>query len=136
MTDPLDSIQVELGHGRTLTLARLLEGWEKHVRRLERELRQPVTELTWGAHDYFAALFLRDFISRGTELQGFEITRQVDERIAAVDALFREFTESDKRGLVTRFGEVTPSSNAWWWRRVPTQGLVRDELETWLTRSS
>jgi len=136
MTDELESIAVDMGHGRSRTMAELIGGWQRHVTRLDEESRMPVQRSTWGAHDYFAALSLRDWVRDGASSLSSDLKRLVDFRVSDADRLLRHFTDPDARGLVARFGRATPGADAWWWHRIPRSGPVRDELETWLARAA
>lgn len=127
-----DYMQIQLRPGLTRTLEELLEGWERHVLRLSSEMSERMTETTWGAHDYFAALHLRDVIEDGR----FQLDHHADEelslRLGLSEETFLAFTEVDHNDSVVRFGEqsVAPHDR-WWWRRIPRAGLVRSELDAW-----
>ncbi len=131
MTD-LEGIRVQLAHDRTFTMQGLVVGWQRHIARLAEEMPGPVREETWGAHDYFAALSLRDHIETGRDGLSRRRDHLVAASVATTDELLRAITEEDRRGLVIRYGEPEPSlSSRWWWQRLPMGGLVREELDSW-----
>ncbi|MDR6117703.1 hypothetical protein QE370_000887 [Aeromicrobium sp. SORGH_AS981] len=131
MTD-LEGIRVQLAHDRTFTMQGVVVGWQRHIARLAEEMRGPVRQETWGAHDYFAALSLRDLVETGRYGLARRHDHLVAASVAATDELLREITEEDRRGVVVRYGEPEPSlSSRWWWHRLPTRGLVREELDSW-----
>lgn len=128
----LEDIRVELPHGRSLTMQELIHGWERHVSRLAAEMPGPTTDESWGAHDYFAALNLRDLIESARSELDDDQDLLVDFRVTIADEALRAMTDEDHEGLVTRFGQRDPRSvSRWWWHRVPRKGLVRAELDEW-----
>lgn len=128
----LEGIHVRVSRDRTLTMQDLVDGWQRHVTRLMEEMRVLVGEETWGAHDYFAALSLRDHIESGRSGLSNEEDALIHASVAGSDELLRSITEEDLDGLLIRYGEPEVSlSTRWWWNRVPTEGLVREELERW-----
>lgn len=135
MTSDFESIQVELPYGRMLTLGQLMASWATRVSRVAEEMPAPVVLSTWGAHDYFAALAVRDFLQAGAAQLNAEQLVELEERVGPTDGLLRRITEPDEKGLVVRFGEVAPSRQHWWWARLPMTGLIREELEAWLSNA-
>lgn len=132
----LEGIPVELPYGRVRTMQALVDGWQRHVARLAEEIRGPVRKETWGAHDYFAALSLRDHIESGRSGLHRSQDHLVSTAVAEADELLRVITEKDRGGLVIRYGEPGPIPfSRWWWRRIPTGGLVREELDLWPANS-
>lgn len=128
----LEGIHVDLRNGRTLTMKGLVDAWQRHIARLAEEMRRPIGKETWGAHDYFAALSLRDLIESGRSGVGHDQDRLISASVAGADELLRAITEEDRSGVVVRYGEPEATlSSRWWWHRLPTGGLVREELESW-----
>ncbi|MCX6405284.1 MAG: hypothetical protein NTV28_00030 [Propionibacteriales bacterium] len=128
----LEDIHVQLPYGRTFTMQMLVDGWQRHIARLAEEMRGPAREETWGAHDYFAALSLRDHIETGRDGLGRRHDHLVAASVAATDELLRAITEEDRRGVVILYGEPESIlSSRWWWHRLPMGGLVREELDSW-----
>lgn len=128
----LEGIHVDLPSGRTLTMQELVDGWRRHITRLAEEMRGPIGKETWGAHDYFAALSLRDLIESARSGVGHDQDRLISASVAGADELLRAITEDDPGDVVVRYGEPESSlSSRWWWHRLPTGGLVREELESW-----
>ena len=128
MTDELNELMVKLPHGRSLSIADLLNGWRQHVHRLETEASQPPADTDWGAHDLIAALTLRDFISGGTDELTARQRSLVAEQLAPVDEEYKRFTEYDAARAVRTFAERPLSDSRWWWDRVPRSGLAREEI--------
>jgi hypothetical protein len=113
----------ELGAGRTVSLVELLEGWAAHVVRLRTESLLPIQDDAWGMHDLVAALFIRDGLERalaGGPVSGSAI-------VAAVDDLYRSFTVVDELQLMHLI-EPSAKHAGWWWGRIPSSGVVADEL--------
>lgn len=112
-----------------MSLSEVINGWERHLARLMEESTRATDRDTWGAHDYFAALHLRDYAESGVR-RGGEIERLARDRLVPIDANFITFTEEDERGLVRRFADE-PENGFWWWGRIPLAGLARTELDQW-----
>lgn len=127
--DPL-KVRVQFASGDQITLAELIDAWGGHVARLAEESTQPETRETWGAHDFFAALHLRDCAERALRVHG-GVEDLARSRLRPHDELPVSFTERDSGHLVRRFGEE-PTTLGWWWDRIPRTGLVRGDLEHWL----
>lgn len=129
----LDEIYVNISNETSLSLRQLLDGWSNHVGRIASEMRRPVSRETWGAHDYFAALHLRDFIALGRSELGSADAAEVDYHLLSADMKLRDITEDDTEALVLRFAALSEAEGReeWWWHRIPVAGLVRLELNDW-----
>jgi len=112
---------VTSGH-RAETLLQVLEAWAAHVVHLYEDIHER-SEGSWGAHDYVAALFIRDRVEAG--LVSTEFRPAV---VQAVDALFEAFTVEDEAMLLDPV-QARPDAGGPWWSRVPASGPVRDELD-------
>ena len=133
------NIRVHLRHSQiSWTMEFIRNAWERHIVRLRSEMFEPVSNSTWGAHDYFAALNLRDFFARGQEGLSRSQQEAAVEYIADPDRMLRDMTEHDTEGLVVYYGEPSLDGleDRWWWYRIPTAGLVRTELFEWHERAS
>lgn len=129
MNRGFDSIRVHLSPHRSVTFSQLMDAWSRHLARLEQEADLQAGDDRWGAHDFFAALSLRDALEHALEALPRNQAQVARDELAARDAVLRQFTEEDAAHLVRRFGE-RPTGD-WWWDRVPISGLVREELAAW-----
>src|SRR5260370_7970432 len=99
--ESLELVTVAMPYGRTKTLAELVNGWDEHVKRLRaEEHRSSEDPSVWGAHDYLAALHLRDLVIAGADQSPSEIREVALRLVASVDEAFRAFTEPDSVGVV------------------------------------
>lgn len=120
------------GDGSVLAMGQVADGWRQHVERFQDELPKTLDDRTvWGAHDWAAALYLRDALSRAQgELRATE-RDLAEQAIAEADEQYREMSELDDDGLLFRFlMELKPADpRGWWWRMIPKRGPVREELD-------
>jgi hypothetical protein len=135
MTDPevndlLAQIEIALPHGRSRRLSEVVAGWGQHVQRLqaERYVNIETAPDVWGIHDYIAALHLRDLVNIGLDQSPLEMRSMAMVIITDADNAFKSFTEPDRRGAIEQFSGERHESEAWWWKRLPQSGPVRDEL--------
>jgi hypothetical protein len=127
--DPLTQVIVTLPYDRRKTLAELVNGWLKHVKHLQAEEHSSLQDArVWGAHDYIAALHLRDMVFTGVDQSPSEIRDIALSRVATTDEIFKSFTEPDLRGVVDRFSGEQHVDSEWWWKRLPKSGPAREEL--------
>jgi len=111
-------------------LGDLVEAWRGHIDRLLREQDSTLEDHSvWGAHDYAAALHLRDGVARGLNTLPDEGRFDAISLVRSVDEIFMQFTEPDIACLVVRFLATDECRREWWWYRIPTRGPVRDELQ-------
>jgi hypothetical protein len=112
--------------GEPIYLLDIVDSWARHVLRLAVEAAAPPdpTANTWGAHDYIAALHIRDRLEHA-----LSTTQPVVELacVAATDELFRRFTVIDESGKLRGCGVDVPLE-PWWWQRVPAEGPVAEDL--------
>jgi hypothetical protein len=125
----LEAVQVPLGAGRVRTVADLVVGYGAHVNKLlaERDLQPSEDRDAWNAHDYVATLILRGLADRGLGLLDDDLRAKVNQAVARVDELLKDFTEPDQQHLVRRFA-AEDAGPQWWWDRIPRSGPVRAEL--------
>lgn len=113
----------------------LVNSWNDRVRRIANELNQPATRDSWGAHDYFGALYLRSSIEKSQIALDSDQARLVEVHLSPIDELLSAITETDHDELVIRYGEAGLwAVEQWWWHRIPLTGLVREELKEWEAR--
>lgn len=132
----MELTDVDLGYGRTRSAADLIVGWTAHVNRLHSELYLRPGEDTeaWTAHDYVAALIIRDVVERSLRLLPREVEDHAFTLVTKYDELLRSFTEPDQTGILQRFAPDEWGSG-WWWQRLPQSGPVRQELEAFAARN-
>jgi hypothetical protein len=132
----MEATAFDLGHGTSRSVADLVVGWAAHVNKLHAEqyLRPGEDNEAWTAHDYVAALIIRDFVERALR----ELPRVVEDHaftaVTKHDELLRSFTEPDSTGILQRFAAEEWNSN-WWWQRLPQSGPVRQELDAFADRT-
>jgi hypothetical protein len=126
----LAKIVVSLPDGRAKTLAELVDGWREHVARLRDESRSgtAIGPLTWGAHDYLAALNLRSLVSQSVEQIPSEAQQRAKALVCSSDEILMSFTQPDINGWIERFAGDRHAELEWWWKRIPLSGPVRDEI--------
>jgi hypothetical protein len=115
-----------------LTLGELVDGWSAHVHRLVVEQGASAGDQSvWIAHDYVAAMQLRDAIARGVDKLAPALRSDADAGVEAADRLFMDSTSPDEGGVVRAFAEIDTSHTGWWWSRLPRTGPIRAELDEW-----
>ena len=120
---------VQVADQRYLDMANLLQAWKAHVEKLEGDLDLPNTDRSvWGAHDFIAALYMRDFLQSGLADLSDNRPTHIDEVIAKIDARFRSFTEADALGCAERIDGRFELARGWWWHRIPARGPAREDL--------
>jgi hypothetical protein len=122
---------VRINEGPTVT--ELAAGWFQHVEKLRADLPLGDDDRTvWGAHDLVAAAALRGRLELALAEVGGELGREVSAAVAEVDRAFWEFTEDDESEMLVRLDGRQDETLGWWWRRIPTAGPARRELDKWL----
>jgi hypothetical protein len=135
--EQLNSIEVFLSPNRCRPLRSLIDGWTKHVARLDLEHRSLHADdpTTWTAWDYIAALLIRDWVEEGMGLLVGSVERKVREMVKWHDARFCSFTGPDVGHLFARFASDAADEDLvdknWWWGRIPRSGPVLEELLEW-----
>ncbi|MDR2983840.1 MAG: hypothetical protein LBV34_03275 [Nocardiopsaceae bacterium] len=128
----LRMVRVQLSSQRMLDLANPLQAWKGHVEKIEGDLSLPESDRSlWGAHDFIAALYIRDFLQvgiSGLKRVGHE---KFDRIVEEIDERFRSYTEADEIGLAERADGRSGPNRGWWWRRIPDRGLIRIELSAY-----
>ncbi|WP_134765113.1 hypothetical protein [Nocardioides sp. 1609] len=129
------TVSVALNPYVSLSMGELLDGWRSHVRRLSVELDAETSDrATWGAHDYAAALHIREAFERGLALLQAQDRADAKREVADSDQYLQTRTEPDVGGLLNELLSAEATSDSWWWHRVPKRGPVRDELESYKRR--
>ncbi|MGC5033949.1 hypothetical protein [Micromonospora sp. DT229] len=107
----------------------LLRAWWEHLSKFTADLSVPPGDRSiWGAHDYIAALILRDRLAAAISRVDPTRRYRIESVVAEIDQLFMDFTEPDNDGCIERVDGRQDSSRGWWWKRVPARGPVRAEL--------
>ncbi|MGB3438435.1 MAG: hypothetical protein WBA97_06735 [Actinophytocola sp.] len=126
----LSEARVDLSMTRTSSLGELIYAWKLHITKLVGDmLRSSEDRTLWGAHDYVAALVLRDSIEAGMDLLGVEDRKIARVLLNDIDSLFKGYTEEDHDGCTSRIIGKESVGLSWWWGRIPRQGPVRREIE-------
>ncbi|WP_157756682.1 hypothetical protein [Plantactinospora sp. KBS50] len=133
----LNETVVSASPGRDIGLADLVGAWREHLSKLESDLLAPSDDRSiWGAHDYVAALVIRDLVAQGLALLSFDMRPRTERAVAELDQWFMNFTEPDPEGYAERIdGRVKPDREGWWYR-IPKSGPVRDEMVLCYGRSA
>lgn len=123
----LADMTTELANGREIAALDLIDSWGVHVARLvlDAERPEPPTGF-WGMWDYIATLHIR---SRVAQMLG---NHEPPPAVAAIDELFRRFSEPDTTNAVSRF-EADALLDGWWWNLIPREGSAREELDSVLS---
>jgi hypothetical protein len=125
-------VTVQVSSQRMLDLANLLQAWKGHVEKIEGDLSLPESDRSlWGAHDFIAALYIRDFLQvgiSGLKRVGHE---KFDRIVGEIDERFCSYTEVDEIGLAERVDGRSDPNRGWWWRRIPDRGPIRNELSAY-----
>lgn len=125
----LRDVVVDLAVERSIDLADLLCAWKGHVEKIERDLPLPSSDRSvWGAHDLVATVGLRSFLQEGITHLDLDIRQRVERVIGGVDDRFLAYTEVDEFGLLEKLAGRFNPDHAWWWRRIPKAGPVREEI--------
>lgn len=128
--DELDESQVQVSPENAVGVGGLLRAWWEHVSKLVSDLSVPPNDHgVWGAHDYLAALIIRDRLAEGLSHIDPKIMRAVAPAVTEADKMFEGYVEMDADGCASRIDGRSHSAKAWWWERVPKAGPVRDEIE-------
>ena len=127
----LRDVRVELGPTKSSSLGELMYAWKLHIDKLIGDtLRFSGDRSLWGAHDYVAALVIRDSIETGLGLLGADHRKLMGTSLTDTDSMFKEYTEEDRDGCTGRILGEEVTDRPWWWGRIPRQGPVRREIET------
>jgi hypothetical protein len=76
-----------------------------------------------------AALIIRDKLAEGLSRIDLELGQAVALAVAEADLIFEGYTEPDTDGCAYRIDGRSREPDAWWWKRIPKMGPVRDEIE-------
>jgi hypothetical protein len=122
-----------LGHSTLTTesgvrsVVQVARAWAWEVSRLEPDAPQPFK----GADDYSGAQSMRAILGRSLPNVPEHLVEKLHSWLDPVDDRFRELTEPDRWGLQVRMDHDT-GSEGWWWNRIPREGNVREEFDTYL----
>lgn len=125
----LEGILKPVTSSHSLSLATMLRGWSRHVRRFVGGIHStPINDaVIWGADDYIAALTIRSMIEETRTEVPSGLATQFDAWLDRVDAEYRDFAVPDEQGLIPRWvHDEVP--DGWWWHRVPPSGPILEDL--------
>ncbi len=125
-----DAIPQQGGQDPDRTAEAIL-AWSQHVKRLVEDSRGYARRDSWGAHDFVAALFLRDLVASMVGTASGGQRDEMSARVRVADAEFLSFTEMDDTRMVQRFADETIEHREWWWNGRPSAGSIRLELDRW-----
>lgn len=109
------------------------EGWRQQVKKVVDDYdADHDAPTTWTVNDYIGVLRVRDFLEDELNKLPAEERREAAERVEETDEFYRRHTEVSP----TSVWELTPqvlneASGQWWWRRAPSRGPIRVEMERW-----
>ncbi len=120
------------GDGRRPNAARLAAGWAARVAKFDADRALDWTDRTvWNEHDLAGSLHQRDFLQRALD----ELPPLLQERLAAwvsgVDDHFRAYTVDDPDGKMAKIADVDLTGRPWWWRRIPVDGPIVQDLRNY-----
>src|SRR5580692_11172894 len=86
----------------SLSLATMLRGWSRHVRRFVGGVHStPINDaVIWGADDYIAALTIRSMIEETRARVPSDWTSQFDIWLERIDAEYRDFAVPGEQDLI------------------------------------
>jgi hypothetical protein len=133
----LNEIVIPVSAEDSLGLIDLLRAWWEHLSKFEADLSASSDEhLIWGAHDYIAALILRDLAAKGIARVDVGLRSQIESAVSGIDRRFIDLTVDDKDGCTERVdGRVDPS-RGWWWKRIPRCGPIHEEMRLYYGHSA
>ncbi len=124
-----NAVVVPVSPRASLGVMDLLRAWWEHLSKFEADLSLPSGDRSiWGAHDYIAALILRDHLAAAISRIDPIRKSQIESVVAEIDQLFIEFTERDDDGCIERADGRQDPGRGWWWKRIPGRGPVRAEF--------
>jgi len=130
--DALTTTTVDVSASRSLSLIDLLTAWSRHVEKIDSDRGRSFDDRSvWVAHDFVAALAIRDFVEEGRDSLDATIQDKIEQYLQQVDSKFRAVTQDDSRHLVGRVAERDVTTKAWWWRRVPESGPVLQDMQNY-----
>jgi hypothetical protein len=133
----LDNVGVELDPAKSTALGEMIYAWKIHVTKLIADLSARSDDRSlWGAHDYVAALVIRDAVESGLARLDPSTRGAVLRPLLEIDSIFTDYTEHDGDGCAGRIIDKETTGRSWWWQRIPRRGPVRDEIEMYYGRES
>lgn len=133
----INGVVVPASPDRSLGLADLVGAWREHLLKFESDLLVAADDRsTWGAHDYVAALVIRDLIAQGVALVSLDLRSRIERAVAELDQRFTNFSEPDPEGYTERIDGRSKPDRGWWWHRIPKNGPVREEILAYYGRSA
>lgn len=117
-----------LGGELQMTLSEVAEGWLVHVNRFLQEQHMRLSDDSWNADDFVAAIALRSLVATALERTPHAARGPASAWIARVDDAFKALTEPDGENLLSLVVRDDLAQRPWWWHRIPKQGPVREDL--------
>lgn len=125
----LNEVTVAISPSRTLGLADAVRAWWEHVSKLEHDVLLPRDDPSiWGAHDFIAALVIRDVVAAGIARLSMDLKNKLQPAVASTDQRFLDYTEADSDGCIEKIDGRPNSHRGWWWQRAPKTGPIQDEI--------
>ncbi|WP_203725256.1 hypothetical protein [Paractinoplanes durhamensis] len=128
-TAEIEARPVAMGPANTVDALELAAGWAGRVEKFDRDRALPWSDRTvWNEHDLAGALFLRDFLQQALDGLPQPIRQKLAQFVEAADSTFRGYTIDDPDGKMAKIADVDPNGRPWWWRRVPVDGPIVQDL--------
>lgn len=127
----LDDIVIETSSESSTTLGEAIAGWGQAVTTVQRGVdRDPTYTLdVYTEHDYVGFLYWRELIEETVSKIQEDAQKIAKESLCEADLLFSEATEDGNAAQVNFLTFGSRKSESWWWKRIPKDGLVREELD-------
>ncbi|MCU7730150.1 hypothetical protein ODJ79_41090 [Actinoplanes sp. KI2] len=120
---------ITLGEGTERDAVDLVVGWAKHVEKIDTDRALPWEDHSvFNEHDLAAALHIRDFLERALGELNASVRERLAVWVAVVDEHFRSFTVDDPDRRMGAVADVDLTCRPWWWRRVPIDGPIAEDL--------
>lgn len=108
--------------------------WHTHVLELERATTAG-DEHPWTAHDFLAALTVRDHLQSALRLLPVTLREHMAELTGPVDDRYRACTVADTAKVVPIAAGFDIGDRGWWWFRVPDGGEIGATLAALANRT-
>lgn len=128
----IESRAIPFGRDRSVDALQFAAGWAGRVAKIDADRALPWTDgKVWNEHDLAGSLHQRDFLERVLD----ELPGPLRERLAAwvarADERFRSYTTDDPDQKMAKVADVELAGRPWWWRRVPVDGPIVQDLRNY-----